>query len=292
MAKKKYLVDTSVALAALGQSTAAHNDAYRQAVIDGGEFSSVYLRKEFIRRFISDLIKLAAIISQCTSIEDGLRYYSQAFSIRDVKGAILSISLAWQDIRQADTPGKLAEELGSVAVRLLRRFDRVLKSRIADKTGCQIGGKKLTVDFDRLHESLEQFYTESWTEVFDCAVNGFLKVDSVHGDATKMMEHDDTKNLVVCTNLAKLKSDGKQVSCKDCAKIGDLVIAAEQPRSWIVVHGDANSFPSLCGVLGKPDKYVESVMALQHELVGFEWHVSSVHPALKKIGSAKPSDAT
>jgi hypothetical protein len=50
------------------------------------------------------------------TIEEGFIHFSQAFSIRDVKGALISISLAWQAARSINTPTKLAEELGSLVL--------------------------------------------------------------------------------------------------------------------------------------------------------------------------------
>src|SRR4051812_44250841 len=46
--KTKYLIETSIVRAALGDSTNPHNTHFQQQVAGGDLFSSIYLRMEFI----------------------------------------------------------------------------------------------------------------------------------------------------------------------------------------------------------------------------------------------------
>ena len=83
MKKKKYLIETSAVLVAMGGSTADHRDEFQRTVADGALFTSLYIRKEFIRRWICYLIHLAFYRDQFGNLADAMDHANEAFSIRE-----------------------------------------------------------------------------------------------------------------------------------------------------------------------------------------------------------------
>jgi hypothetical protein len=68
MAKKKHLIETSAVPVALGESTPAHCAAFQEAVADGTQDTSVYIRKEFLHRWICYYIKMVFAVDQCGNL--------------------------------------------------------------------------------------------------------------------------------------------------------------------------------------------------------------------------------
>ena len=85
MTTKKYLVDTSLGLVAIGESTPAHIAHFKQETGDGAIGSSVYIRKEFIHRWVLLCFEMAACVRQFDNLADALNHLNQDFSARNVK---------------------------------------------------------------------------------------------------------------------------------------------------------------------------------------------------------------
>ena len=84
MKSTKILVETSALRPALGQSTKRHEEHFRNATAGGHLGTSVYIRMEFIRRWICDLIRLALEVDQFESVDEALVYLEQDFRPRAV----------------------------------------------------------------------------------------------------------------------------------------------------------------------------------------------------------------
>jgi hypothetical protein len=233
--------------------------------MDGGErWTSVYIRMEAIRRWVCGFAYIAFVVSQSTDVADALFRLEQDFQIRKIKSCLAGIAILLQRSGSITNSKSAAEEIASLAVDWLRQFDEVFKSQIGNKCGCQIGGKKLEIDFNTLMADLNRFYVNFSIQVQNCDVNGFLQMNRPNGRAAKLLQDEKVCKLTVGEKLIKLQSEGKQISCKECSWIGDAVIALEQPSTVNLVHGDA-SFNELCRVQGNPHTPVKSIKALDKE---------------------------
>ena len=260
---KKILVDTSALRPALGQSTKRHEEQFRNATADGHLWTSVYIRMEFIRRWVCDFIRLALEVDQFDSVDEALVYLEQDFSSRAVKGTVAVVATLLRENGAIQNRGTATEEIGRMAVGLLRHFDHVFKARIRNKCECQIGGRELKVDFDNLLEDLRDFYEQFRTPVLDCEVNSFLQFRKLHGRTRKLTTPDTIKESAV-KELNKFDAQGTWITCSECRKIGDAVIALEQQNSWVLAHLD-NAFNALCDALGKQHIQIPSVRAVENE---------------------------
>src|SRR6266849_3359734 len=121
MTKKKYLIDSSVVPAALACSTPEHNAYVAEQVQGGALWTSLYLRMEFIRRRFCDSVRMALTISQCSSVAAALRLLEQDFKGRNLKGFIACIAEHLEHSGSMANTRAAAEELGSQALRWLKK---------------------------------------------------------------------------------------------------------------------------------------------------------------------------
>jgi hypothetical protein len=262
--KPKYLIETSAVRAATDSSTPAHNAHFREQVRGGTLWSSVYIRMEFIRRWVCDTIRVAITIDQCSSVSRALIILEQDFSGRSIKGYLACMASYLNQVGSMENVRRAAEEMGSLAVRWLMRFDEVFSSRINNLCKCKIGGDRLRVDYNTLLRDLQSFYESFRTPVTDCEVNTFLELGKPEGRSVSLLKDSAVSRSTVGENLANLAEKKRWVTCKECAKVGDLIIALEQPPSWCLVHLDG-VFNALCRCRQRNHLAIKSILAIEKE---------------------------
>ena len=108
-----------------------------------------------------------------------------------------------------------AKELGRLAVAELKKFDRRFRSRIPqNRSGCQIGGKPLSIDFNYFFQDLRTF-VESQDTVVDCPINEFLKLGG-NGPAFRLLEVPDVEQTKAGKRLKTLFAQKKSITCVEC----------------------------------------------------------------------------
>jgi hypothetical protein len=267
MTKKveKYLVDTSAVRPAMGQSTLSQQKHFAELVGDGSLWSSVYLRMEFIRRWFCSAARLAFTIEHFSDVPQAIWYLEQDFKPRENKAILAVLGTHLQQVGPLKTTRAAAEECASLAVNWLKLFDRTFPRAINNSCGCQIGGLKLEIDFNSLLRELQQFYVGFSEPITNCQVNHFLNLANPKGRCAAILTDAEAAEAQASKKLLQLQQSKAHITCKECATIGDAVIALEQPKSWCLLHTD-KSFDSLCGALGRPHKLVASVRSFDKEL--------------------------
>jgi hypothetical protein len=257
-----FLVETSALEPALGNSTPRHV-AHFQAEVAGELRTSVYIRKEFLRRWFCDMVRLALTIAQCGSVADALSVVSQDFG-RGAKSALSAISRHLRDQGVIENEASAAEEVASLAYRTLLLFDRCFPVRIPNDCHCQIGDRSPDVDCNHLLDDLQRFYADFVQPVLQCPINGYLDLGNPHSRAQMLIHHERAKKLDAVENLRKLAEKGTMITCRECGSIGDAVIALEQPPSACLVHID-RAFNTLCPALDREHKSLKSLLAIEKE---------------------------
>ena len=262
--KTKYLIETSAVPPAIGESTPTHCRHFRDEVSDGRLFTSLYIRKEFIRRWVFDRIDVACRIDHFTDVPTALRDLSHDFG-RKPKGTVDVLASLLNEKGRITSTRSMAKEIGRLAVAVLKKFDHILSARVNDSTGCKIGAQILRVDYNHLFDDLRDF-VRSVGNVADCPVNEFLGFSRSHGNAPRLLEVSEVQTKTkVGARLAKFVKERKWIECRECASIGDAVIALDQPRSWCLVHVD-HAFKVLCTATGKPNKPISSERAVEADV--------------------------
>ena len=265
MTKKKYLIDTSAVRPALGFSTSQHCEHFRQVTKDGSLWTSVYIRMEFIRVWFCEFARIAFTIEHFNNVEQAMYFVEQEFSQRRNKSDIAGIGSFVNQIGPLRNCRAAAEEFASLAMRWLKTFDFVFPARIRNGCRCQIGGKTPNVDYNHFLADLHRFYEFFQTPVVDCEIKAALGLQKPMGRAANLIKDPKAENLGVVAALEKQKRDDSDVTCVECARIGDAVIALEQPGAWTLIHID-KSFDDLCRVLDRDHKKILSLRAIHRNL--------------------------
>ncbi len=264
MAKKatKYLVETSAVPPGLSESTRSHCEHFAEETSDGSLWTSSFIRKEYICRWILYYIEMAARIDHFESLSDALYHLEQDWG-RGPKTAVHAISRFLQEKGGITDCRSAAEEFGRLAVTALYGFDRDFKMSASNRSGCTAGSAELRVDFNNLFDDLRRFVSDV-ENATDCRLRELLKLGK-SGGASTLLNDDDSAKTEVVTNLKKLAESGAdaELTCKQCRRIGDAVIALEQPKSWCLVHID-HSFNALCKATGRDHKQILSQRAVEN----------------------------
>lgn len=262
--KRKYLIETSAVRAAIGPTTDEQSKVFRGIVRDGVLFTSVYIRMEFVRLWICTCIDAALLVNQYQNVREALVILEQSFSARKVKADLSAISemLAQREVLHDHLAA--SEELGRIAVAWLRRFDRCFAARIPNKSKCKRGGHSLFIDYDTILDDLQRFYVGFTTPVTDCEVGQFLNLRDARSPCRKLMDSVSDRNANSMKYLAKYAEFGQTITCTECERIGDAVIALEQSKSWQLVHID-KAFNFLCDSRNMPHVPLPSVIALHNQ---------------------------
>ena len=264
--RKKYLVDTSLVCAVMKDTGRRYSTYVASETADGTVSTSTYIRMEFIRVWICSLIRLALYVDAYGNLDDALNRVEQDFGPRKVKANLSAVRTYLKSRPADDSPQTAAKEIARLAVHWLRRFDRVLKARIQNRSHCQIGGRQLDVDFRSPLTDLQQFYAEFKKPVIDCGVNDFLDLPDSRGRTSKLLTSAPIAKHRVLEKLAQYQEKQSVITCTQCQRIGDAVIALEQPKSYTLVSSDS-AFDDLCQATGRPCKILRSLVDVEKESV-------------------------
>jgi hypothetical protein len=266
MAKKpeQFLVETSALRPALGDSTPRQCGHFREEVGGGRLFTSAYIRMEFLRRWVCDAIRLAVLIGQSSAVADALTVIEQEFRPRKLKSTLAVLGKFLREAGTLPNSRAVALEVGRLAVRWVQTFDEVFPTRVANRSRCRIGAMTPQVDFNCLLEDLVSFRDAFLTPITDCEVNAFLGFGTGRGRAAALLEDAGVAGLPVGERLRVLDESQTWITCRECATIGDVIIALEQPAACCLVHVDT-AFHDLCRATGRRHKGIKSVAAAERE---------------------------
>lgn len=264
MTKKKptkLLIDTSAVGAVLGHTTANHSLAIADQLGSAKLFGSTYVRMETVRRWICHYIRIAVLIECHDSVEEALVRLEQDFGAREPKATISGLRLVLaQNPTAMTSPKSAAKEFARIAVHLLHQYDKKFSSRINNRSQCEIGSMKLEPDFGSLISECREFYLAFFDNVLNCKINGFLRLSRSNSDASRLIANNQAVEAKAVANLKKLQEKASPVTCKNCKKIGDGVIALETPKSMGVAAID-KEFSAICEALGLHFEHLPSVVA-------------------------------
>jgi len=260
---KKYLVDTSAVPPSLGESTPAHCAHFQEQTSGGSLWTSVYIRKEFIHRWIRYYIRLAAEIDHFTSVSHALDHLQHDFG-RSPKIAMHAFSRMLEEKGEISNCQDMAIEFARLAYINLRKFDRKYKKQTGNRSGCKLGGKQLKIDFNHLFDDLRAFDSSVET-ASGCQLSELLRFGKP-GGAEILTSNERAAATDVVKKLEKLShrcsERNLELTCKHCRTIGDAVIALEQTRSWCLLHVD-ESFNDLCDATDRDHKQILSERAAE-----------------------------
>jgi hypothetical protein len=258
---RRYLIESSVVRPVLGFGSSAQAKEIRTAT-DGAElWSSTYLRMEFIRGVVCAMARMAAVVRNFDNCTQAFAYLSNDFSTRDVK-VYAQVAGLLLDRSVPKTTAAWAETIASEALKILRRFDALLTRRIRNRSHCQIGGGKPEIDYNTLINDLNSYCRDFLVPVPDCEINAWLDLANSASDAPSLLKLLAEAKIASIDHMADMKMNKTHITCRECVRLSDAVIALEQPQSITLVYSD-NSFNHLCPALNKPGLQIPSAVAAE-----------------------------
>jgi hypothetical protein len=235
-----------------------------------GYRTTLYLRMEFLRRWIVTGIEIYhyARRRKC-SISQAITWYEQKFSTREVK-----ITLDWaaryiQSVLD-DPPSEPVERWGWIVLEMARTYDMLL-GKVSERvvTGCSRGRVQFNSSDMTLHEILSDFHERFGGTDHTCRLSEAVGSPELQ-PAFAMIANCDVSAYPIRSqkglaqlrdNVRELQGKDRVLTCNDCARIGDLLIALEQPPSWILYHVD-DIFDALCAAFDRRHVKVRSIAAV------------------------------
>jgi predicted nucleic acid-binding protein len=260
-AEPRYLLDTSAVIYRLHGHT-LQRAAVEQATSGGKVEVPIFVRMEYLRGIIYNLIDMHSLIKESVTVEDALIDWSQLVSQeRKVKVVLLTVSrwLATQD--DWARKDKSLERLGNFILHLIWSFDEAFSPPLADPLTCVLG--RVTIDRqDYEDERLLDFYERFRAirqGVPDCQLCLFRQaqrrrlrrreIDLIGAEARQR----HARNPGFLRQAALLQEADataeKKPNCRWCERLGDSLIALQAGRGLRIVTAD-RTFSALGEILG------------------------------------------
>ncbi|MCK4765889.1 MAG: hypothetical protein KAW12_27055 [Candidatus Aminicenantes bacterium] len=224
--------------------------------------SSTYVKMEFKRRFIQDLVYLYHILIGSENFKDVWFRISKLrsdYHKRKINGIIASFCGFFADHENEEVHGPLGSELLEKAVRYFRNiievawesFNREV-SEVLDETGCynaKIGPTRKGEKFDNRTKKCKkedikckivEFFTRN-RKSFKKIYKKLCQLDCLDDEQEKL------KNILENA----LKKPRIMADRKNCWNCGDAIIAAESPGDAVLFTTNIKHFEPICSEIKK-----------------------------------------
>lgn len=264
MKHKRFLDTSAVRPTILG--TSAYRQYFEQQFRDSDLYVSKYVKMEFRRSFILNLIAFyfTLDLESLPTIGDAFTFWSDKFKGSELKAVLQATGPLFESYKlstsdPADKPKALLR-LGL----LIKNYEYLLDQyNDAGVNGPQCARAQIEVrDGSNDIKACLSRFVEKFSDVkacrAKCEIHTFLlsthraTVDSYVSNGNAMPQNKSTQGFKgIVQNLEEITSTGEAAcSCKRCEKIGDLVIALDAPADMTIEHTDS-SFNQLCDLTGK-----------------------------------------
>lgn len=226
--------------------------------------SSTYVKMEFRRRFIQDLVYLynEALLGAETFDDVFLRInkLSSEYHKRKINGIIASFCRFFSDIREEEIHGKSGKVLLERAISYFRQailsawedFDRGIDVILNEtdcyhaETGPVLTGEKFDNRMSRCKNTdikckIVEFFAQKNKETFRKIYNRLSKMECLDG------EQERTKNILE----KALKYPRNMANRQNCWNCGDAIIAVESPENAVLFTTNIKHFKPICSEIRK-----------------------------------------
>jgi predicted nucleic acid-binding protein len=257
----RLLLDTSAVVYLLHGHT-LQKDAARDAVAGGRVLVPVFVRMEYLRVVVVNLIEMWCLVRESITVEDAFIDWSQKIRQERKLKAILMTVPRWLGSQEESRSREVTlRRLGELILGMIRDFDQAFPSPPDDPLSCQLG--RLTVpaeryDDDHILDFYERFKAVQ-EGVPDCKLCGFRrdqrrrlrrrKIDLGGEEARR--RHGGNPGFIRQADVLQEAEATKErtPSCRWCERLGDSLIALQTERGVQIVTAD-RTFTALGNLLG------------------------------------------
>ena len=272
----KHFVDTSVLRPII--SSSSKSKEYYKNTLSGDLYYCDYVKMEFIRGFLLPAMSFYSTLNMPSihNISDALSLWSQNFNIRNIK-AVMSLVSSMFSTHNLDLNSLKDKKMASfILADYIRKVYSSLPNRFKDigteKQMCKKTKHKLDFDPDDISTSFIK-YIENFNKKDNyktCGLNMFLnknkeQIDAISSNAKLKIKNSSKVGFSDIINLLSQKSDEKETyTCRDCSKIGDLIIGLMSPSTMRLEHTDY-SFDYIMTILEKKHERHPSEIKIHKE---------------------------
>jgi predicted nucleic acid-binding protein len=272
----RLLLDTSAVVYLLHGHTL--QKAAREAVASGQVLVPVFVRMEYLRAVVMNLIEMWCLIRESVTVEDAFLDWSQKIrQERKLKAVLMTVPRWLGDQEDSRSKDLTLRRLGDLALGMIRDFDQTFPSPPDDPLACQLG--RLTVpaegyDDDHILDFYERFKAVQ-EGVPDCNLCGFRrdqrqrlrrrKID-LAGDEARRRHAGNPGFLRQADVLREADATKERTpACRWCERLGDSLIALQAGRGVRIVTAD-RTFTALGDLLGMPVVLLPSLAELKRRV--------------------------
>ncbi len=273
-ANRRYLLDTSAVI------YQQHGHTLQRAAVEAGVAGGlvevpIFVRMEYLRGIIVNLIEMHSLIKESVSVEDALIDWAQQIrQERKLKVVLLTVSrwLVTQD--DWSSKDRSLQRLGDLIFRLIWAFDETYPRPATDPLACVLGRvtisrqeyeDELLLDFYERFRAIRQGVPACQLCAFRQAQRRRLRrreIDLV-GPDTISRHVGNPGFLRQVEALREAAASGDRVpACHWCERLGDSLVVLQTARGTAIVTAD-RAFTALGEVLGVPVVLLPSLAELK-----------------------------
>jgi hypothetical protein len=252
-------------------------DAVLRAIGTGLPEVSNFIRMEYLRGVVLNLIELYFLIEHSDSVSDALIDWSQKVQ-QDRKLKIVLMTMHQWLVGHEDwqTKYKSQRRLGDLIVRLVYEFDEIFTGRIKDRLACRLGRLKFprrTFSADMLLRFYERFRSIQ-SSVPDCQLCTFRGAQHRALGARRIDLHSEAQRQKYAANKGyvtqaerideALGTAETLPKCRWCERLGDTIIVLHAPEKAVLVSAD-RAFEAFCQILKREMHRLPSLAELKRE---------------------------
>lgn len=252
--------------------------AVQQAIGNGLLEVSNFIRMEYLRGLVLNLIELYFLIKESDSVSDALIDWSQKVNQERKLKIVLMTMHQWL-VRHEDCQEKKKSQrrLGDLVVRLVYEFDDVFKGRAKDRLQCRLGRVRFprrTFSEDMLLRFYERFKAIQ-ASIPDCLLCHFKSKQQaeltrrgvdLHGSSQQQKYANNKGYVTQAQRLTNaLATQSATPKCHWCAQLGDTIIILQAPKKSILVTAD-RAFEAFGEILNREIRCLPSLAQMKRQL--------------------------
>jgi hypothetical protein len=251
----RVLHDTSAVIYRLHGHT-QQQAAVRDAVGAAEVLVPVFVRMEYLRGVILNLIEMWCLIRESVTVQDAFIDWSQKIrQERKLKVILMTVPQWLGGHEEAQSKGVTLRRLGDLILRMLRDFDEAYPRLPADPLACVLG--RLDIPRQGYDDDLLLDFYQRFTAVFegvpDCNLCGFRKAQRQRLRRGKVDLASPALRSRFMSNPGFVRQSeqaeeaantrARTPSCRWCEGLGDTIIALHVERGVAVVTADRTFVP-------------------------------------------------
>lgn len=254
--------------------------AVQQAIGNGRLEVSIFIRMEYLRGVVLNLIEFYFLIKESDSVSDAIIDWSQkVMQERKLKIVLMTVS-GWlveqEDSRSKD---KSMRRLGDLIVRLVYDFDDIFRGLAKDRLQCRLGrvrfprrafGEDMLLRFYERFKAIQGSTPDCGLCKFKTTQQTALTRRGIDLHST-VQRHKYAKNTGYIQQAERVEEamDTQETlpKCRWCERLGDTIIILQAPVKAILVTAD-RAFEAFGEILNREIRRLPSLAQLKQQLQG------------------------